>query len=269
MQKFISILIFALLSFSNAKALDMNVFENQLDKVVDVNMWGSIVQGDDQKFRSLILPYVRAGNIVQTVNIFTPGGSVQAAMGIGDQIRTLEAKTSTASLTRACLKVPCGAPGTYVERVDCWFAGNQGPVYGQSWCNCASACFLIWASGIRRIGNHIGVHRFRFDEVFFGSLPPMEARALYTQEEAKYKAYLSKLEIPESIVNRMFATDSGSIYYLNEAELDVLQTTPYLEEYTSARCRGLDNPSQPICWDQVMEDFMHEGAKTYLQKYGN
>ena len=33
---------------------------------------------------------------------------------------------------------------------------------GNSWCTCVSACFHIWASGLARLGNYVGVHRFRF-----------------------------------------------------------------------------------------------------------
>jgi hypothetical protein len=78
---------------TGARALDMNVHTDEQEKLAYVNMWGPIEIGDDQKFRSLVLPYVKTGYLLFKVNIFSGGGSVDAAMGIGDQIRMLHART--------------------------------------------------------------------------------------------------------------------------------------------------------------------------------
>src|SRR4051794_16691364 len=80
-----------------AWSLDMNVAVNAQEKLIYVNLWGKIVHGDDEKFRGLILPYLRSGHLVFQVNIFSPGGDVGTAMRLGDQIRVLQTRTVTAS----------------------------------------------------------------------------------------------------------------------------------------------------------------------------
>jgi hypothetical protein len=47
-------------------------------------------------------------------------------------------------------------------------------------CNCTSACFLVWAAGIGRYGDVIGVHRPSFaDQSWFASLSKDQAQVAY------------------------------------------------------------------------------------------
>jgi hypothetical protein len=224
------------------QSLQINIKANDEEKLIYLHMWGPIVPGDDEMFKSTILPYLRNGYLLFQVMTFTSGGDVRAAMRIGDQIRTLQARTV--------------APTQFVNEpgyAQCWFvasAANGGVGYspstnykrqlatgtGASWCNCASACFLIWASGATREGNYVGIHRFKFDELFYGGLAAGQARELYTKAENDYRSYLTRLNISEAILDRLFATDSRSMYYLTHNELQMIQSTPYLEELTQAKC---------------------------------
>src|SRR4051812_31094024 len=79
-----------------SRSLDMNVAVNAEEKLIYVNMWGAIEAGDDDKFKDLIVPYLRSGHLVFQVNVFSQGGHVPAAMRIGDQIRLLQTRTVTA-----------------------------------------------------------------------------------------------------------------------------------------------------------------------------
>lgn len=279
------------------RALDMNVAVDGDEKLVYVNMWGKVEQGDDAKFKALVLPLVRTGHLIFKVNVFTTGGHVQAAMRIGDQIRTLQA------ITEAPSRFHDRRGGQWVQRssVECWFytlshpggtvsngwPGNQirrdlNRGAANSWCECASACFLIWASGVTRGGNYVGIHRFRFEEAYFASLPVAEARTKYAQAEADFRAYLKKLDIPETILDRLFATDSKSMYYLTKSELELVKSTPYLEELTEARCgpdksvrsvsrdgwsTKFDN-DRIVCYRSILKELMTLGAKEYLRQYG-
>src|SRR5581483_12288116 len=82
------------LSLASAQALNMNFAENKRESIVYINLWGKIVPGDDEKFRQMVLPFVRSGKVIFKVSTFSSGGNVQAAMGIGEQIRTLNAVTA-------------------------------------------------------------------------------------------------------------------------------------------------------------------------------
>jgi len=83
----------AVIGQSSCAALDMNVVIDGAEKLLYVNMWGKIEKGDDETFKALVLPHIRSGHVLFKVNVFSSGGNVEAAMGIGNQIRTLQAIT--------------------------------------------------------------------------------------------------------------------------------------------------------------------------------
>src|ERR1700730_12483131 len=235
------LLVAALIAVSatrDGRALDMNVHTDEQEKLAYVNMWGPIESGDDQKFRSLVLPYVNAGYLIYKVNIYSGGGSVDAAMAIGDQIRTLQARTvAPFKLTKIInnKKVITNTPTCSFDEAK---GGHIYPrlVTGPTWCDCASACFLIWASGAVREGGYVGIHRSYLKGREFGQLRPNEAERKYKEAQARYTAYLKKLDVPQALIDRLFSTDSHSMYYLTWPDHQLMQSTPYLEEMTYSRC---------------------------------
>jgi len=265
-------------------ALDMNFAVNEDEKLVYATLWGEIVQGDDEKFRSLVLKYVRRGYLIWEVGIFSTGGNVAAAMGIGEQIRTLQARTETAYNELKIINNRKVATG----RTTCTFWEQRGnwttikPVSGHNWCTCASACFLVWSSGLTRGGGRVGIHRLYWPGSEFGNLPAAEARARYEAAQASFTAYLKKLDVPQTVIDRLFATDSRSLYYLTWPEHQLMQSTPYLEEMTYSRCGKsktqhmskennwtMTEDVQHInCYRGILKEIMAEGTKKYLAKYG-
>ena len=155
------------------------------------------------------------------------------------------------------------------------------PVQGHSWCTCASACFLIWASGATREGGRVGIHRITWAGTEFAKLSPHEAREQYERAESNYRAYVSKLNVPTTIVDRMFATGSREMHYLSWPDLQLIQSTPYLEELVLARCgvskhqkmsaannwTSTEDPVHVQCYRATLKEMMQSGAKAYLQKY--
>jgi hypothetical protein len=262
----------------------MNVAVNAEEKLLYVNMWGTIAPNDDQKFRSLILPYVRSGHLVFLVNVFSRGGDVAAAMGIGNQIRTLQARANTAYNEARIINNQIVPTKTAI----CGFYEGKGgntywtPIQGHDWCTCESACFLIWASGITREGGRIGVHRFYYPGSEFGNLPPQQARELYQKNEADFRAYVMSLNVPATIVDRLFATNSRSMYYLTQPEIELIASTPYLEEMVYSKCgkskhekmsrannwTSTEDPAHVVCYRSILKQFMQEGVQNYLTQYG-
>jgi hypothetical protein len=265
-------------------ALEMNVKTDDKERLAFVNLWGEIEPGDDQKFRGLITPYLRSGYLIFKVNIFSGGGNVGAAMGIGDQIRMLQTRTVAPTRFSDIIN------DQLIERSypSCWFSDDYDiprPVEGYSWCTCASACFVIWASGITREGNHVGVHRIYYLSDAgrrFGQMSGPEAREQYLQAQANYQAYMRKLDIPNTISDIMWATDSRDMHYLSREELAVMQSTPYLEEQTLARCgpdrtihmspandwTSTQDVQHAHCYRGILKEFMREGARNYLAAIG-
>src|SRR6202030_689400 len=86
-------------------------------------------------------------------------------------VRALKAKTVAPTVLDGPIDRGL-VPGTTVQ---CWFwtgyngqVMNNDPKYiyrrdaygnGPWWCDCASACFIIWSSGLARQGNFVGIHR--------------------------------------------------------------------------------------------------------------
>jgi hypothetical protein len=276
-------IVLAILGPGQVHSIELSAITSDSEKLIFLHLWGPILHGDGEKFQSFVLPYIRNGYELFQVDTFSSGGDVEAAMNIGDQIRVLRASTQS--------------PRTFTNMegfVNCWFLSSStpyglayGPTYkrsltdgsGASWCECASACFLIWANGLTRAGNWIGIHRFKFDELFFGQLPATRAETLYADAEAKYKSYLENLDIPSSIIQRLFATPSISLYYLTKSEIELLESNPYLEELTHAKCGiekvehfpGGSERRDPVwiqCEKAILKEIRQSGAQAYLAKYG-
>jgi hypothetical protein len=279
------ILLAAAMPIDKSRALEMSVAVDQNEKLVYVNLVGEIVPGDDEKFRALILPYLRDGDLIWQVNIFSPGGNVGAAMRLGDQIRVLESRTVTAYKEAKIInnrKVATGRSSCMLQvQMNKWTMIK--PVVGASWCTCASACFLVWASGLTRDGGLVGIHRLFWLGKEFGNLPVPEARARYEEAQTQYTAYLRKLDVPQTIIDRLFATDSKSIYYLTWPEQELMQSTPYLEEMTNSRCgkSKIEHMSKKNHWTMtedvqhincyrgILKEVMAEGSRKYLERFGN
>jgi hypothetical protein len=277
--------LFLLVLPSTCYALEMSVKLVSREKLAYVNLWGSIDQDDSQKFQDTILPVIASGYLVYKINIFSSGGNVNAAMGIGNQIRELQTRT-VAPFKEAVI---INNKRVQTDTTICSFEDGNGYqvyprfVHGEPWCTCASACFLIWASGVVREGSVVGVHRPYRMGPDFGNLPVATARADYESIKQNYTAYLQKLDVPVSITEKLFANDSHEMQFLDPSELRLMESTPYLEEMTYSRC-GPDRTehmsaknnwtaTQDIqhvnCYRGILKEVMTEGAAKYLAAYGS
>jgi hypothetical protein len=204
-----------------------------------INLVGKIERNDGLEFRKVAQSLIARGNTIHQVILCTPGGDVEAAMDIGNQIKVLQASTVG----------PNQFANTPQGEIQCWpmsqyvtptvLKKNVLIQQGDQNADCASACFLIWASGVTRDGNYIGVHRFYFNRAMYGNLSPQDAKRLYEGAMDQYRQFLAERNVPTTIIEKTFATDSTSIYYLNKEELKLMQSVPYLEELYRARCGEL------------------------------
>jgi hypothetical protein len=283
MLRVIFTFLFVATSTSQLSALEMNWALDTSEKLAYLNLWGSIEPGDDAKFRSVVIPLLRQDYIIFKINIFSPGGNVGAAMGIGDQIRILQSRT-VAPYKNAPI---VNGQKVFTDTPVCTFDESRGgyivsrQVDGP-WCTCASACFLIWASGGVREGGYVGIHRLYWKGSEFGTLSPSQARARYETAQQNYTAYLKRLNVPQTIIDRLFATDSHSMYYLTWPEHELMQSTPHIEEMTYLKCgqsktqhMSRENnwtTTQDInhvnCYRGILKEAMREGAAEYLATLG-
>jgi hypothetical protein len=107
---------------------------------------------------------------------------------------------------------------------------------GDPRCQCASACFFIWAAGRTRLGSALQIHRPYFDKEKYAALPPDEARNAYEKLSVTARKFLDEVGVPNQVVTRMFSVSSDQATYLTPAELSLMRHSPYFQELMSSKC---------------------------------
>jgi hypothetical protein len=182
------------------------------DDDVFVLLKGEIVPGDYAR----LLDFAVNNNINLAQGKFilaSPGGDVSEGLKIGQLLKSLYATVAV------------------------------GPATGQ----CASACFIIFASAVRRLatGGMVGIHRPYVHPDRLRSLSPSAAESLETRALLEAEKYLHELRVPTSLVEEMFEQASTEVHWLSERELALQlgQRPPWYEEFLIARC-GLDKSAE-------------------------
>jgi hypothetical protein len=125
-------------------------------------------------------------------------------------------------------------------------------LYGTVWVQpdtgqCASACFIIFASAVNRhaLAGLVGIHRPYLDRTRLRSLAPKNAESLENKALLDAETYLHQLRVPSYLVDKMFEHASSEIYWLSDEDLVLeLGTRPaWYEEFLIARC-GFDKEAE-------------------------
>jgi hypothetical protein len=107
-------------------------------------------------------------------------------------------------------------------------------------CHCASACFLIWAAGIERTGNVLGLHRPTIEATAFAKLPPDRAGVLYRQLLSDIGRYLAEMEIPSRFIEIMTSTSSKDLRWLTGKEAASMEDRPpSIAEWLASSCGAM------------------------------
>lgn len=191
---------------------------------------GRIVPGDYAKLRSFLSDKATFDKISGGVFLASPGGSVAEAMNIGHLIRALALGTEVPS-GRATSRKP---DDTTIWADDLIDPRNYG---------CASACFLIFVSGIYRNeswAGRLGVHKPSRPQSEMkpgggGEDPVIDIAVRHALEN-----YLREMDVPTKYVDLMFAVPSSRVRWINQRELDTdLQgLIPELKNVVDATCSG-------------------------------
>jgi hypothetical protein len=170
-----------------------------------VTIDGQIEFRDEIKFYGVFLEASEKRSCaVLNVTLASTGGNLDAAMKIGRQIRALHATTCAA-----------WAHGSGENRTCISFAPYQ---MKRENCICASACFFVWAAGSSREGEHVYLHRPYFDPKIYRDFPEDRATA-YGDLARSARAYLTDMDVPTTVINRMFAIKSTDASRLTEEKL--------------------------------------------------
>jgi hypothetical protein len=189
----------------------------------EVLIKGEIVAGDRAKFEKLLR---QNHPFVAEVHLWSPGGLVDEAMKIGSLVR------KAMLITRA--------PDAFSWKVDSngklnTFGFEKTICQGVD-CNCASACALIWAAGIKRMGERIGLHRPSLRSTNFANLPPDRASVLYRLLLSDIDRYLTAMEVPRTFVDAMIDTSSSDIQWIDPEMPRRMEIVPSIAEWINASC---------------------------------
>jgi hypothetical protein len=182
---------------------------------------GEIAVGDFERFRSLL----QANQpFLARLMLWSPGGSVDEAMKIGRLVR--KSMLVTEAPTGKGLGDGSGTLFSLMGHRLCDGAD----------CNCASACFLIWAGGIERHGWAIGLHRPSSKSTSFGNLPSEQASVLYRELLQQIESYLEEMEVPRKFIEIMTVTSSTKVRWLDVSESNLIENVPSIAEWINASC---------------------------------
>ncbi len=191
---------------------------------------GKIVAGDDLKLREFLGTKSNFDKISGGVFLASPGGNLEEAMKIGRLIRALRLSTD-APLGAAMGHVKFGEPLIKPSHL----------VDPKANYLCASACFLVYVSGIYRnlyeIGR-LGVHRPLRLESTFMKLSDDEAMYAESLNRKRVENYLNEMNVPEKYVDLMFSVPHNEIRWITQDEFvsDLQGFIPEVRDLVDAKC---------------------------------
>ncbi len=132
---------------------------------------------------------------------------------------------------------------------------------------CSSSCVLLFMGGIDRLARDnsddrfgdkgvgipvIGLHRPYFEKERFAELTPDQARQSYRALEYAVRAYLTDMEVPQLLIDRMFRASSQEIDFVADDKFSELiqQKSSFLDEWLIAKC-GRGGPEGALTPDQL------------------
>jgi hypothetical protein len=201
---------------------------------------GAILPGDGERFAKILR---QSHPFLDMVSLWSPGGSVEDAMKIGRLIRKGLIETQAPSSFNSSYIDP--ATGSLKERPgwgELTSVRNASDCKGYN-CHCASACFLIWAAGVKRIGEVLGLHRPTIEATAFAKLPPDRAGVLYRQLLSDIGRYLDEMEIPRRFIEIMTNTSSKDVRWLSPREAQPSpkedNRPPSIAEWLASSCGAM------------------------------
>lgn len=180
---------------------------------------GEIVPGDALKLLGMYQYY--GYGAASSIFLLSKGGDVEEAMTMGRLIRIL--RLETVAPNHIQLPAPMGVVAP----------ANQDNFI------CASACFLIYAGGVQRLGDFLVLHRPYFSKPAARNMSDVEQEAAQKQLMAKVQDYLQTMEVDRYYIDKMMSTNSQDGYALtgNDVVVHPLNIiVPSIEEIILTKC---------------------------------
>lgn len=210
-----------------------------------VTIEGPIAPGDFARFAGLVL----TASDVNTVWLASPGGNLSESLRIGRMIRQLALE----------VRAPAdrNTPLVQLRRAE-----NN---------TCSSACFFLYAAGVRRQGMVLGIHKpsLPSDEYFKLGLDGSAAAHRRIQEATA--AYLDLMGVPAKYTSLMMATSPSEMTWLapEDVERDLTGIVAEYQEQLRAGCRlqiASLNGAQSDCASRALSDLQEERRQRTLEQ---
>lgn len=201
----------ALWLFASSPALGATFTEvdNEAGNRYSLVIEGRIISGDYERLAAILK---RRELFPDAVFIESPGGNVGAAMAMGRVLRA--------------------------GLIDIWPSPTE----------CNSACAMIAFASMTNIpGGRVGLHRPSYEPEEFARLSFLQARERTRELDNAVRAYLKEMNVPDDLIEKMMATPSNEIVYLNmrDYRARVGRRPPVVYEWLLARC-GAFTPDKAI-----------------------
>lgn len=179
-------------------------FENGWPKKTRIS--GNIQKGDYDKFIEFVRRQPKAAFIgLAVIEFSSNGGDVAEAM-------------------RIAVKLKQFYPSVFVKG------------------SCASSCSLLWLAGASRHaitsgGGRVGLHRPTLSAEELRKTPVAVLDDRFKKFNRTFKDFVLEQGLPSTLYDRLLATGSTEMYWLSEADLDLIGISPpYFAEKVNAIC---------------------------------
>jgi hypothetical protein len=250
----------------NAGGAEMTLARDEVGQLW-LQIIGRIDEGDDLKFKALLVDAIERGEQITDVATFSQGGRTPPAIKIGKYIRTMHLRTVAPYL------VPV------VRRHICYVSAMTGPTTmlefdpvnnrGDARCTCAAECFLIWAAGLRRSAGAVQLHRLTLQEE--EDAKSFSKTKKQTSIEKALDLYLHEMGVPDATIMRLYRISADELSYLTKEEINILTSisgVPWLKELLRARCGHyvVSSPAALECENTVIRELYWNGARELLSQ---
>jgi hypothetical protein len=230
---------------------------------------GRIDDGDDVKFKEMLVEAINRGEQIARVSIYSVGGRVSPAMNIGRYVQTMHLSTVAPQIVPLLGRHTCDIHTTSGRTTVLEYEPLRNR--GDPRCMCAGECFLVWAAGSVRYGDAVQIHRITAHAEDGAKRSDAHATDTRSSSHKIIEEYLREMGIPETTIGRMFNIAPDKMEHLTKDERDILANgavLPSLRELFSARCRhhAATSPAALACEKAVLRELYWEGAKRLLSE---
>jgi hypothetical protein len=232
-------------------------------------MWlqivGRIDDGDDVKFRNMLLEAIDRGEQIAKVSIYSPLGRLDAALKIGRLIRTMHLSTVAPQLVPLLGRRTCDIHAMNGRTTVLQYEPLRQR--GDPRCICAGECFLIWAAGSVRHGDAVQIRPVA--HISDDTRPETPTTDMWSIDQPIIAKYLREMEIPDATIDRVFNSAPDKMDYLSKNERDTLANgvaSPSIKVLFEARCRrhAPTSPAALACEQAILRELYWAGASRLL-----